>query len=351
MGKTLIRPEHNQLIHFLPKGMFRENNKPFYIRLGRSLTFLVIIFAGLLMAHKLPQPGAAITVLLLSAGFGLFKTQISLCAHEVGHMSAIRSKKANRRTGNVLGPCLLGQSRTQWVEKHNIHHEAPNREGVDTDIDFPVLAFEATQALEKKKIAQPIIRHQHLWIVPLMCLQAFNAQWGTIKYLWGKPEDYKVQSMGVAFYWAHMFTLAYLLGPAYGATFILGSGFTNGLCNGSVFAPNHKGMGLIPKNAPLNWFFDQVIPSRNVHGNNRLTRSMVNFWYGGLQFQIEHHLFPMMCMENLEKIAPYVRTFCEEKGTKYTTVTPWQSYKEIFLYLRTVARDVTSLHRTSKSFA
>lgn len=284
-------------------------------------------------------------------GFGISKTQISLRAHEVGHSSAIRNKKANRHIGNALGPGLLGISRTQWIEKHKLHHDFPNREEMDTDIDFPVLAFEASQALQKRKIAQPIIRHQHLWILPLMCLQAFNAQWGTIRYLWRKPEDYKVQSVGVAFHWGYMLALAYLLGPAYGTAFFLLSGFANGLSNGSVFAPNHKGMGLIPKDAPFDWFLDQVVPSRNIHGNNRLTQSMVNFWYGGLQYQIEHHLFPMMAMDNLEKIAPYVRAFCEEEGVSYASATPWQSTREIFHYLRGVANTVSANHRLAKSLA
>lgn len=351
VSRTSVRPAHNQLIHRLPGGMFDSNDKPFYKRLSLRLISLATIYTGLLTVHSLSLPGTIIAILLLSASFGLFKTQIALCAHEVGHLSAIRNKKTNRHAGNILGPCLLGQSRTQWINKHNEHHKAPNRKGVDTDIDFPVLAFDASQALDKRRIAQPIIRHQHLWIVPLMCLQAFNAQWGTIKYLWGKPDDFKVQSLGVAFYWAHTAVLAYLLGPTHGATFILTSGFANGLCNGSVFAPNHKGMGLIPNDAPYNWFFDQVIPSRNIHGNNRLTRRLVKFWYGGLQYQIEHHLFPMMSVDNLEKIAPHVREFCNEIGVQYATVTSWQSCKEIFSYLKGVSLEVTSHNQMRKRFA
>jgi hypothetical protein len=57
------------------------------------------------------------------------------------------------------------------------------------------------------------------------------------------------------------------------------------------------------------------------------------------------------CTSNLEKIAPYVRAFCEEEGVSYASATPWQSTREIFHYLRGVANTVSANHRLAKSLA
>src|SRR5690606_16149009 len=69
-----------------------------------------------------------------------------------------------------------------------------------------------------------------------------------------------------------------------------------GVYNSSVFASNHKGMPLTAEGDDLDFLREQVLTSRNVAGH-----PLTDFWYGGLNYQIEHHLFPTMPRNQLAK--------------------------------------------------
>ena len=75
-----------------------------------------------------------------------------------------------------------------------------------------------------------------------------------------------------------------------------------GIYMGASFAPNHKGMPIIPADAKLDFFSKQVLTSRNVSGG---------FWasalLGGLNYQVEHHLFPNMPRPHLAEAREIVR--------------------------------------------
>ena len=78
----------------------------------------------------------------------------------------------------------------------------------------------------------------------------------------------------------------YLLSAWQGILFIVVHQMLFGLYISSVFAPNHKGMLVLDKNSRLDFLQRQVLTSRNVKSN-----PFTDFWYGGLNYQIEHHLF------------------------------------------------------------
>ena len=108
-----------------------------------------------------------------------------------------------------------------------------------------------------------------------------------------------------------------------------------GVYNSSVFASNHKGMPLTQDGARLDFFREQVLTSRNVRG-----RRLTDFWYGGLNYQIEHHLFPTMPRNNLEKAQPIVRDYCAEVGIAYHSTGLLEAYREVFRELRDVGAAV-----------
>jgi fatty acid desaturase len=95
-----------------------------------------------------------------------------------------------------------------------------------------------------------------------------------------------------------------------------------GLHLGSVFAPNHKGMEM--PDADTNWghLEKQVLTSRNVKGG------LVTDWMmGGLNYQIEHHLFPSMPRANLRFAQPIVEKYCERIGMPYLNTGVVESYR------------------------
>jgi fatty acid desaturase len=104
-----------------------------------------------------------------------------------------------------------------------------------------------------------------------------------------------------------------------------------GLYMGSSFAPNHIGMPLVSPKLKLDFLRRQVLMSRNISGGPR-----VSIFMGGLNYQIEHHLFPSMARPHLRKAQPLVVAYCAEQGVPYTQTSLWQAYRTVVHYLNTV---------------
>ena len=125
---------------------------------------------------------------------------------------------------------------------------------------------------------------------------------------------------------AYLTLIFAFLGPWHGALFIAVHRALGGVYMGSVFAPNHKGMPILEKEDEMDYLHQQVLTARDVKGS-----PLADFWYGGLNYQVEHHLFPNMPRNNL------VRSFCKERGIPYHETGVWQSHKEILGFLHEVS--------------
>ena len=104
-----------------------------------------------------------------------------------------------------------------------------------------------------------------------------------------------------------------------------------GVYMGASFAPNHKGMPIIAPDAKLDFFSKQVRTSRNVAGGWWATWLM-----GGLNYQVEHHLFPSMSRLHLAQAREVVRDYCETHDVPYTETSLWRSYAIVIDYLNRV---------------
>ena len=113
--------------------------------------------------------------------------------------------------------------------------------------------------------------------------------------------------------------------------FILVNQALFGLYLGSSFAPNHKGMPILTEADDLDYLRRQVLTSRNVRGGPLLDAVL-----GGLNYQIEHHLFPSMPRPNLRHAQPLIRQFCTEHDIAYHETTLIQSWSQGLAHLRAI---------------
>ncbi len=104
-----------------------------------------------------------------------------------------------------------------------------------------------------------------------------------------------------------------------------------GVLLGGAFAPNHKGMPLVPKDVRVDFLRRQVLMSRNIRGGR-----IIDFMMGGLNYQIEHHLFPSMPRPNLAKVRPLVQAHCARHSVTYTETSLIDSYAIVVRYLNQV---------------
>jgi fatty acid desaturase len=276
---------------------------------------------------------------LAVAGFlAVVFTQIGFIGHDAGHRQIFRSKRANYLVGLIHGNLGIGLSYGWWVDKHNRHHAHPNTEEKDPDIEIGALAFTAPQARAKRgRTTRLIARHQRYLFFPLLLLEAVQLHVSSVRALARRGMRHRV--------WEALFLGLHLVGylavvllvlsPVKAVVFILVQQALFGLYLGCSFAPNHKGMPMLAADDRTDFLRRQVLTSRNVHGH-----WLTDFMLGGLNYQIEHHLFPSMPRPNLRRSQPIVREFCRQHGLSYCETTLARSYAQALSHLHDVGESL-----------
>ena len=280
-----------------------------------KITVMAVLVAGGWAAFfALGDSWAQLLVAVYLAGvFG----QVAFLGHEAGHRQIFRSRRRNELVGLVYGNLLIGLSFGWWTGKHNRHHAYPNQEGKDPDIAIPALAFTSGQAQERRGAARVLARYQAYLFFPMLLLEAVSM--------------HVVSTEGVLLFLhlAGYLTAVFLvLSWPRALAFIAVQQGLFGLYLGCAFAPNHKGMPVLSEDDNLDFLRRQVLTSRNVSGG-RLTETML----GGLNYQIEHHLFPAMPRPSLRRCRTLVRAFCAQTGLLYREKGLVSSYSEVLRHL------------------
>jgi fatty acid desaturase len=257
-------------------------------------------------------------------------TQIAFLGHDVGHKQGFPTSRANTLFALALGNLLIGMSAGWWVAKHNAHHAKPNHLDADPDLDIPLMAFSHDEALQKKGIARSMVKYQAFLFFPFLMLAAIDFQIQSVLYQFRPDIQFRVgeTSLIVAHVLFYMGGLVWLMGPVGGLAFIMLHQAILGITLGSVFAPNHTGLLILHDSSKLDFLHAQVLTARNVRPS-----PPVDFWYGGLNYQIEHHLFPSMPRNKLPQARLIVQQFCKTKGIDYYETGVVRSNIEILQFL------------------
>jgi fatty acid desaturase len=273
--------------------------------------------------------------LVLAALLGLLVTQLGFLGHDAAHRQIFISAAWNDWTARVLSGAFAGLSYGWWRGKHNRHHATPNQEGRDPDIAPGILAFTPDVAAGRATRTQGwFLRHQGWLFFPLLTLEGLNLHWAGIRHLATHrdvPHRWTELSLIVLRLSLYVTVLLVLLSPGKALAFFLVQVAVFGLCLGGSFAPNHKGMPIVPRSMKLDFLQRQVLMSRNVRGG-----VVVDAMMGGLNYQIEHHLFPSMPRPSLRLAQPIVRQHCVTHDVSYTEVGVWSSYAIVVDYLNHV---------------
>jgi len=273
---------------------------------------------------------------ILNAVFmGFIFTQIAFIGHDSGHLQLSKKIRHNSLIGHLAG-FIIGINWSYWVKKHNEHHAHPNEAGHDPDIEIPFIAFSEEQAMQKKGIFRWIVRNQALYFFFLIPFQAFSLRYSSIEWVFSqkKIREYFIIPLHLLIYLGFLF---YFLPIWTAVAFIVIHQLFFGTYLASVFAPNHKGMLIPEKGHALDFVRLQVLTARNVRPS-----WLTDYWYGGLNYQIEHHLFPSMPRSRLKKAQAIIKEFCKEKGISYYETSMIRSYIEIISHLHEVSRPLRS---------
>jgi fatty acid desaturase len=260
-------------------------------------------------------------------------TQIGFLGHDAGHRQISASRRTSYVLGILFGNLGIGMSYGWWVGKHNRHHAHPNTEGADPDIMLSALAFTTGQAVRSRGFSRILFRWQAYLFVPLLLGEAFGLHASSIRSLSSRTGRRQVAELILLIvHLAGYLTVVFLvLSPVKAIVFVLVQQGLFGLYLGASFAPNHKGMPILTADDKSDFLRRQVLTSRNVRGG-----WLTDVALGGLNYQIEHHLFPSMPSANLRRAQPLIRDFCAEHGLPYCQSSLAGSYLQALRHLNTV---------------
>ena len=307
--------------------------------LQRAGWFYIFVAAGLAVALGGLVTGFILLgdswfQLLIAAGLGLVLTQVAFLAHEAAHRQILTSGPANFRLARILAAGVVGISYSWWDSKHTKHHGNPNQVGKDPDIEVDTISFLETDAAQSRGIVRLITRKQGWLFFPLLTLEGLNLHYLGVKHLvTSKKAKGRWIELGlIALRFAIVLIPVFLMLPLGMAFAFMGVQLAVfGVYMGASFAPNHKGMPIIDPNARLDFFSKQVRTSRNIRGGWWATWLM-----GGLNYQVEHHLFPNMPRPHLSKAREIVRDYCVSNDVPYTETSLLRSYAIVIEYLNRV---------------
>lgn len=325
---TLKRPgsDFTELTRLISQaGLLRRRPGYYALRIGGVAALYVASWVAFALI------GSSWWTLLLAVAMGGIFAQLALVAHDVAHRQVFRKRQASEWAGRIAGNLGIGMSYSWWQDKHTRHHANPNHEELDPDVMPDVLVWSAKQAREARGLPRMLGRIQAPLFFPLLLLEGFNLHVSSVRALL-RPET-KRRGLEAVLLGVHLVgylaLLFLVLSVPQALVFLLVHQAVFGLYLGSTFAPNHKGMPTMTADDPKPDFLRrQVLTSRNVRGGRLLDIAL-----GGLNHQIEHHLFPNMPTPNLRRARPIVREYCAKLGVDYTEAGVIASYAQALRHL------------------
>ncbi len=308
-------------------GLLERQYSYYVFKIISTLAAAVAVIAALFYVHELWQQ--LLVLVILAFVF----VQFGLLGHDASHLAMFKSRKNNERAGLFFFGFLTGIGYNHWAWRHNAHHANPNQVGEDPD--EASYAQTEEEVLARRGIKRFIYERQQwfFWIITISSVTAYQV-YGIVHNIRMKSSFVRwADSLLMALHLAVFWILPFFVFPVWKAIiFVPFWRLAMGLYFGAISATNHKGMRVLKKGEKLGFVEKQVITTRNVRPG-----LLNDFFYGGLNYQIEHHLFSDMPRNNLGRCKQFVMKFCKEKNIHYEETGVLQSYIDIIRTLKRVS--------------
>jgi fatty acid desaturase len=327
-----LEPDYTELRRAIVRARLLERAYAYYAVRGGTC------FAMLAIAAVLPFLLRPAGWLVLGAPLLAFAVvQVALIGHDAGHLEVFRASHRNHALGSLCWTLVAGVGFWYWNDRHNRHHGHTNDLGSDPDLageGLLAVAYTEADGSSRTGWRRAMVRYQTLLIpivIPLLGF-AFRVE-GTsyaLRRLRGARRAVELGLLGanVALWLGTVLVLGWR-----GVVLFVACHVLAGMYLSAIIAPNHKGMPVWEPDSRPSFVERQVLSSRNVSPGR-----LCDFFFGGLNYQIEHHLFPTMPRANLGRARAIVRPYCLDRHLDYTEVGMLTSYRMVYAALSVLRR-------------
>jgi fatty acid desaturase/predicted heme/steroid binding protein len=297
-----------------------------------------IMILGVILPLFLIMYSQSFWIHMLSAAVIAFGwQQAGWLGHDFAHHQVFKNRSINNVVGIVVIGLVTGFSLGWWKEKHNVHHATPNHIDYDNDIDtLPYLAW-SDKVLHRLDVNNPITRflitYQEITLFPLLCIARFS--WMIQSIIFVLRHQVPLQFFSVFGHYIFFGYLLYLLPNTQERLiyFCLAETLSSIILSSS-FILNHSGRPCINDKDfdQMDFFSQQVVTGRDIYSS-----TLVDWFTGGLNRQIEHHMFPTLPRHNFGKAEKILLPILDKHHIYYHKSGFFQGLSEILKSLRQIS--------------
>lgn len=349
-GKPIEQPEDPVVVKFrkfrqqlYADGWFEPNH--LYNAYKVSTTVGLLLFGFYLVTQGYWFIGA------LFAGLGY--QQLGWLGHDSCHHNLTKNRRLNIIAGYFFGNFLAGFSVNWWKNRHNTHHAITNVLDADPDVDnLPLFCWdeEDLNRVPDFSIAKYIVSYQEYYFLPFTFTLKLIWKLQSIVFL-SRPrvhnksfQDARKWEIGTLVgHWIMLFwVMSYCPSISAAISFFLISEGVGGAGIALIVFMNHYALDQLSfeEGHKANFITLQLEHTRNIAPS-----PFMNWIAGGLNFQVEHHLFPTIPRNNMPYIRPLVQKFCKENDIPYHELDFWGCLDEVH---KKLAR-ISAVYKKSKA--
>ncbi|KAK9749454.1 hypothetical protein RND81_02G127000 [Saponaria officinalis] len=346
---TEVSKDYRKLVNeFSKMGLFdKKGHNVIYIFLWIAVMMSMVVY-GVVCSDSV------VVHLCCAAVLGMAWIQSAYLGHDSGHYQMMSSRGFNKLAQFITGNCLTGISIAWWKWTHNAHHIACNSLDHDPDLQhIPVFAVSSSffdsmtsvfygRKMEFDSIARFFVSYQHWTFYPVMVVGRINLYIQTFLLLFNPKRNVPNRTLnilGIFVFWT-WFTLlvSYLPNFQERALFVLTSFIVTAFQH-IQFCLNHFSANVyVGRPEGNDWFEKQTKGSIDI-----TCATWMDWLFGGLQFQLEHHLFPRLPRCHLRKISPVVQDYCKKHDLPYRSLSFWEANVSTLKTLRDAAVQARTL--------
>lgn len=275
--------------------------------------------------------------LLSCLPMALLMAQFAFMGHDAGHRALHRNGFWRGVLGQICMTVVTGMAFEEWFARHSAHHRHCQDQQQDPDMDVSLVVSLTEAALQDKQGPSRLLtrwQHRHVWFLSLLFAhsQRHLSQWGALM----RPLHYRRDLAVLLLHGLLWFALPCGLLQVDGSRALLvyvAPLFVLGPYLATIFWLNHIGMPLVRAGSDISFLEHQAATSRTV-----LSPRALDWVFGGLNYQIEHHLFPQVPSRRLAQVQPVVQSSLLAAGLPYNGLGFGASVRAVAGHFRHIAR-------------